>query len=287
MNRKNLKNINCPLCNSNNFRKKYVKEGFSIAQCRECSLRYVNPRLRSSQLAKLYNEDTISTHTYYVETRSADEKTFNKRLALIEKTLGKKGTLLDIGCNVGTLLFLAKEKGWECHGVDINKKVRPFFKNTGIPLKIGDIFNISFPKNSFDVIVMNDLIEHVPDPHKLLKYVYSLLKKGGFLFLATPDGGSVMANILGKHWFHLKPQEHLFYLNKQHITRLFNQNKFDVIYIKHLGRYRTFATLATKSSTLFAPFSKLAVKIIIFLHIRSWIFPLNLRDEYALIAKKR
>lgn len=283
-----METVACMICHSRDAEERFFKDGLRVVRCRNCDLTYVHPRLKPNVLARLYNEDIISPHSYYHETRVADQKTFSQRLDLLQRTLGNKKNIriLDIGCNIGTLLFQARQRGWECHGIDINAQVKPFFRDSGVHLRIGDVLKSSYPHNSFDLIVMNDLIEHIPDPRQLLHKAHELLKPGGVLFLVTPDGESFMARILGKHWFHLKPQEHLYYFAQSHLRRLFRETRFTPYSFRHLGRYRSLHTLAEKSASLFGPFSRLVLRFFYLLRVDSLVIPFNLFDEYAILARK-
>ncbi len=281
-----LESVSCGVCGSHTATHACVRDGFTIVRCTECGLYYVTPRLKPKVLEAMYNSDEISPHSYYAETKDADRQTFRKRLAIIEQVLGRKGKILDIGCNIGTLLFLAKERGWLCEGMDINARVRRSFHNSGIHITIGNVLAASYPKESFDVIVMNDLIEHVPQPKKLLMKVRSWLKDDGVLFLVTPDGGSAMFSFLGRRWFHLKPNEHLHYFTRSSLERLFHDTGYRIVYLRHLGRHRSLKTLAIKSASLFGPLSQIMTSVIRFLRLQSVSVPFNLLDEYAVIVRK-
>lgn len=283
-----LEATQCLFCYADDTEPRFTKEDLSVVRCRRCHLSYVNPRLTPKALSRLYNADVISPHSYYKQTLRSDQKTFAKRLTVLHNLLGdrKKVRILDIGCNIGTLLFEAEKRGWECHGIDINAQVKSFFTNSKVELRIGDVVKTSYPTNYFDLIIMNDLIEHIPEPHKLLKKVHTLLKEDGLLFMVTPDGGSFMARVLGKHWFHLKPREHLYYFSKSHLRRLFRETGFMVLSFQHMGRYRSLDTLAEKSASLLGPLSRLAHKVFRFLRLDRLVVPFNLYDEYAVIARK-
>lgn len=287
MNPKDIEKVNCVVCGSNEYTLACSKDDFNIVRCTDCGLYYVNPRLKRKKLSELYNEDEISPIDYYIETKKADEKTFRKRLKTLEKTLGRKGRILDIGCNIGTLLFIAKNLGWECFGLDINKKVRKYFAGSGIDLKIGDVLEVKYPKKHFDAIVMNDLIEHVPDPKKTLSSVREWLKDDGEIFLVTPDGGSLMFSLLGKRWFHLKPNEHIYYFTNKSLSRLLFETGFEVVFMKHIGRRRSLKTLATKSVSVTGGLSSAILKVLGWIRLASLDIPFNLCDEYGVIAKKK
>ena len=75
----------CDLCGKDDPVLMFKKNDFSIVRCSNCRLVYVNPRLLEKKLSELYNENLISPLHYYMENKTDDEKTFHKRLDIIEK----------------------------------------------------------------------------------------------------------------------------------------------------------------------------------------------------------
>ena len=154
-------------------------------------------------------------------------------------------------------------------------------------LKIGDVLEAKYPRKHFDAIVMNDLIEHVPDPKSILLKVREWLKDDGEIFLATPDGGSLMFSLLGKRWFHLKPNEHIYYFTRNSLHKLLSDAGFEIVFMKHLGRRRSFKTLAVKSVSVTGGLSSAILKVSRWMRLSSLDVPFNLHDEYGVIAKKK
>jgi hypothetical protein len=75
----------------------------------------------------------------------------------------------------------------------------------------------SAPAGSVDALVMNDVLEHLPDLDAALATARRLLASKGSLLICTPDLGSVSARVLGGRWPHFK-SEHLHYLSKKSLT---------------------------------------------------------------------
>lgn len=104
---------------------------------------------------------------------------------------GKK--VLDVGCNTGILLIpLAKNK-IDVIGIDNNpndvKKAKENLHNENLPtniVKVADARNLPFKNNTFDVILLSDVLEHTSDPKKVAKESLRVLKKGGLIFATVP-----------------------------------------------------------------------------------------------------
>lgn len=98
----------------------------------------------------------------------------------------KTGTLLDVGSGPGFFLSLAKERGFDVSGVE------PDLKMAGVGLKQGytvyaGFFPEAVPDLKFDVIVLNDVLEHIPDLVSVFAGFRSCLVEGGTLVLNCPN----------------------------------------------------------------------------------------------------
>jgi 2-polyprenyl-3-methyl-5-hydroxy-6-metoxy-1,4-benzoquinol methylase len=107
--------------------------------------------------------------------------------------LPKEARILDIGCNYGSLIFNLYNLGYKnVRGVEIDKdaieKGKIFYPDISIKLSTHEAGNLPFEDNSFDVALMFDVIEHVPNVQDFLKHeVHRVLKKGGTFIFQTPN----------------------------------------------------------------------------------------------------
>lgn len=116
----------------------------------------------------------------------------NKRLSVIYDELLKENIkgkhLLDAGCGTGWFSARAVQKGAKVTSLDLGpnllNQVKKKCKSTRV---IGSVLKIPFPKNTFDVVVSSEVIEHTPDPTKALAEFYRVLKPGGVLVVTTPN----------------------------------------------------------------------------------------------------
>jgi len=278
-----LEHVACAVCGGTESVRLFEKDGFPIVRCRGCGLVYVNPRLTQSALAALYEGQEISPAAYYVRTERQDELSFAQRLALIER-FRAPGTLLDLGCGPGTFSAVARSRGWRPLGLDVNPQSVAHCRERGIEA-ICDVFpSPALGGRRFDVVVMNDFLEHMPDPGAALAEARRLLADDGVLFLTTPDVGSVMARLTRARWLHLKPNEHLVYFDRRTIDRLLARTGFRIKYLRAIGRVRNLAValekvraygeLASTLGRLLVP-ARLAERINL---------PLNPGDEMVVIA---
>lgn len=102
--------------------------------------------------------------------------------------------VLDIGCNTGILLIPLLEKGVDIVGVDISKsdikKTKKKLKEKNLsPNKalVADAVNLPFRKNSFDIALLSDIIEHVAQPELVAKEAYRVVKPEGYIIATAPN----------------------------------------------------------------------------------------------------
>ncbi len=103
----------------------------------------------------------------------------------------KVENLLDAGCDDGNNAFVLSKKAGKTWGIDINKKGIESAQRTypSISFSYGSVETTSFENEFFDVIVMNDVLEHVLDESVALNEMFRILKRGGQLIISTPHKG--------------------------------------------------------------------------------------------------
>jgi len=278
-----LERVACPLCGGRDDETVLHKDGFGIVRCRACGLTYVNPRLPVGDLVQLYSDQVISPAAYYVRTEQQDERSFAARVALIERWR-KPGRLLDLGCGPGTFSVAARARGWKTVGLDINATSVAHCRARGLDVIAGASPHPDLVGQTFDVVAMNDFLEHLTDPAGALRVVHSLLAPGGVVFISTPDVGSTMARVTRERWLHLKPNEHLVYFDRRTITTLLEQTGFRVTHLQSIGRLRNLGVALEKVRAYGELPSRVARML-----VPRWVadrvnLPINPGDEMAVIA---
>lgn len=197
--------------------------------CKRCRLRYVNPRINRQTLEEGYVE------TYYPEDKVERIHTdrmewlqMTERLAELEKQRQDKGRLLDVGCGIGTFLHLAREQGWESHGVDPSRSGITFAQETHqLDVKCGEVFDADFPSGHFDAITLYHVLEHIPELNPFLSELRRVLKpQTGILVIEVPNGEGLQSRLKKADWPYVHPHDHLYYFSAHSLPRLLQKHGF-------------------------------------------------------------
>lgn len=232
---------NCPVCGNMEL-SLYLKtrdyfltqEEFSLDQCSSCGFIFTNPIPALSTLSKYYESPDYLSHTansfsikgeIYKLFRSLN---IRKKFKLVNQ-LAKGKTILDIGCGTGELLSYFKKMGWDTMGIEPNPSARKFAKNT-YQLEVFEEENLDkLKENSFDVISMWHVLEHVPDLQGRIEQVKNLLRKDGLLIIALPNIESPDAVKYGTHWAGLDVPRHLYHFAKDTVKVLLEAHNMELI----------------------------------------------------------
>lgn len=236
--KEDLETVRCALCGGDSERVLFTISGFPIHRCASCQMRYVSPRLKSAGLISLYSDpsyfhsDNSLVHGYvdYVADRQNIIQTFKKRLEWILKVSDRTdpGRLLDVGCAFGFAVEYALSRNWDALGIEPSSHAATAAQKTlGNRVVQGTLDHHPYLAGSFDTMLLWDVIEHVPDPLGTLRQAHALLKPGGTLSLITPDCGSWLARLLGRHWMeYAKPTEHIHFFSRTTMVQALEKTGF-------------------------------------------------------------
>lgn len=142
------------------------------------------------------------------------------------------GRLLEVGCGSGSMLSYMNSLGWQTEGIDFDPSAVSNALEKGLKVSVGSLEAQNFDDAIFDAIMMSHVIEHIPDPVKVLSECYRILKPGGILTLVTPNTESLGHRIFGRFWLHLDPPRHLVLFNRKALLGLARQTGFTDLSLK-------------------------------------------------------
>ncbi len=284
----------CYLSCGGYFQIGFVKNGFTILHCDTCGLYTLETDQDYDQfLEKYYREGYFMGKDEkfgYADYLSEEPMVRKNAAHYLEKIyqITDHGALLDVGCAAGFFMDEALKKGYSVSGIDTSAYI------TGLAsshlkdkIQTTPLHKANFPANSFDVVLMFDLIEHLSDPKKDLIKLSESIKKGGLLVIGTGDVGSLYAQILGTHNHFFAPPHHYFFLSRKTVTELLKQSGYQVIKIESMGKWLTYPYIARVAKHFNIPFFErfMNSKIMMKLFGTRWLY-LYFGDNMIVYAKK-
>ena len=156
-----------------------------VIRCQQCRLVFAWPRPSDTGLS--YEESYFDAHDEagLVQVAEAQLPRFQRRLARVAPDPGR---LLEIGVGRGGFLAMARDLGWSVTGVDVSQwAADQIERQHGIRVIVGDLRDAGLTSGSFDLVHMSHVLEHVPDPVRLLQEVRRVLTPGGRVIIEVPN----------------------------------------------------------------------------------------------------
>lgn len=200
-----------------------------VVRCRRCGLQYLDPRVRQDLVLSAYESGTDEA---FISQARAREVTFAAYVPVIERLLGRRGRVLDVGTAGGSFLAVARDRGWEVLGCEPNRWLGAWAKDHyGLDIVPGTLDDMRLPDASSDVAALWDVLEHTPSPTAVLRECRRVVKEGGLIVVNVPDSNSLVARLMGRRWVFLL-SVHLYYFTTDTLTRMLRSSGFEVVRVR-------------------------------------------------------
>jgi SAM-dependent methyltransferase len=212
----------CPACGGARRRFLYTKNNCDIVRCEDCGL---GRTLTSSFDPKdYYTGDYFSGkrsdgYADYLGTEAVLRREFSATVRFI-RSFRPSGRLLEVGCAYGFLLQVAR-RHFDVSGIELAEDAADHCRRSGLSVTTGQADeNLLQRLGLFDVIVMLDVIEHLPSPRDTLGLLAEHLTPGGIVVITTGDFGSLSARLAGAKWRLMTPPQHLWFFSQASMRQL-------------------------------------------------------------------
>lgn len=226
--------VRCPLCHLEPKRFATDPQGFHLARCPGCGLEFQSPRPPFERLAEIvYAREYGDLADTAAEVTPEKRARYQRQLDRMERFLGRRGSLLEVGCGAGAFLRLAAERGWAIAGTDI--QLSEGARQSGARLWAGRLKEINFGGQRFSTVRFHHALEHTENPLAELERARELLEPDGLLYVSVPNLAGLSPRLKSwqsrwrlkpRPWRHYAALHHLWYFTPESLNKLLERAGF-------------------------------------------------------------
>lgn len=214
------KHTNCLICSSSNLNKMPRYLNGEMVKCANCNFVFASSIPTMEELVAHYDQYTRDDYLSPITI-----KRYHEILDGLEK-YRKTNKLIDVGCGIGYFLEIAKERGWEVYGTEYTDEAIEICRKKGITMHQGKLDLANYTEMDFDVVTSFEVIEHINNPIEEVTNFNKLLRKGGALYITTPNFNSISRFMSKEKWTVIVYPEHLSYYTCNTLKKLLESNGF-------------------------------------------------------------
>jgi SAM-dependent methyltransferase len=241
---------NCTLCGASGAslvyrncrdRRHWLPGRFDLVRCRDCGLVRTDPRPSVGSIAEFYPPSYVSfaaevpsTSAWYAVLRSVVRLPYVLRYGSADPWFRPSDTnrLLDVGCGTGVYLQAMGNLGWSVRGVEPDAAAAArAAERLGVQpdrIFVGRVEDADFPPETFDLVTMAHVLEHLHHPRGVLERIRRWLRPGGMIRLWLPNFESIESRVFRKLWFGLDVPRHLYHFGPHTIRATLETVGFSV-----------------------------------------------------------
>ncbi|HWD24129.1 MAG TPA: class I SAM-dependent methyltransferase, partial [Acidimicrobiales bacterium] len=207
-----------------------VKDGIDVRRCEACGHVFVSPRLPEAAVGELYGNAYWDIYSQAIGSPSLRDRVrfdYENGFGKLRRDIlpfRQRGRLLDVGASNGGLVRAARESGFSAEGLEPSAEICELSRDLqGVDLYCGDIRDGHFTPESFDIITMHDVLEHVFEPFEVLVACRKVLAPRGIVVVETPTTDALDAVKDFEEWECMSPLEHVHLFSEANLAELFHR----------------------------------------------------------------
>lgn len=230
--------MRCYLCESENLHLERNIDDSSYYRCKNCNL------LQQVPIPDVYSVDErykngkeyfndLEKGVDYAEGEGFFKKTSIFYYTFLNNYLTKRDIkICDFGASTGFFINFLRTKGFvRVEGIEPSYWASTYgIEKYGVKIyndKIENIQNLG----RYDIFTCFHVIEHLPDPKKIFKYIHDHINGNGLMMLATPNSKNLTIKLVGNKWKHFLPNEHLYLFDSKSIEYFLRICGFEILEI--------------------------------------------------------
>ncbi len=221
-------NSACLVCSSEDHKNIGNTGSFSIVQCNDCGLRFLDPVPTEECLSEFYASQ--ENFSYYASVIERKLKSGRRKIQRLQKYCSR-GKFLDIGCSTGANVEAARRLGYDSSGIDLCEAAINFARNNfpNNQFSVNNIAQVQKESKHYDLVFCTEVIEHIPTPHEFVESLRNIMNINGILYMTTPDAGHFRVPRKFSSWKHVHAPDHLVYFNHEVLKQLLTEHHIQVL----------------------------------------------------------
>jgi SAM-dependent methyltransferase len=250
-----LETVDCPFCKgaqytvvtglvpdeeSEHLDEPFRSMRFQMVECQECGLTYQRVRPTQAEIWRFYQGEyccyqPIDQRGLIV--RALVGLTVRLQIRTLRRLFPRgSDVLLDYGCGIGGWLASLEQAGvpWRLVGTEISADLVERARAQGVEAHLCDDTTLldRFAPSSVGIVYMNHVIEHAPDPLRLLRTIHDVLVPGGILLGQTPNCDCLERRLFGDLWPQWHFPRHLVVFSDRTIRTHAERAGFEVVAVR-------------------------------------------------------
>ncbi|MEW6263513.1 MAG: class I SAM-dependent methyltransferase [Thermodesulfobacteriota bacterium] len=219
----------CPVCGGQWLQPLFIKAGFPHGRCPECGLIYVNPVLTEEAAKRYYQEESS-----WVQVLTSGAQIEMDRLKYaygldVAAPYFSGPRVLDVGAGTGLFVETAAARGLQPTALELNRANVDRLRAGGFEVIDRPLEETRIEADTFDLVSLWEVIEHIVEPKPLLNHIARVLKPDGLLMILAPNADSLVTRILHEKSGTFGGHSHVNHFNLKTLTRLLAETGFSLL----------------------------------------------------------
>lgn len=209
---------------------------WTLRRCSRCGTVLLDPRPSERELQRIYPKNYYAYEFTEKQTVGHRVKTLLDRRAVrsyLRAPRAGPGNILDVGCGDGRLLKIFGSCGIpndRLFGMELDERAVDRARRQGLQVELGRFEDVAYRPDFFSLAVLQQVIEHVPDPRTFLGRLHRVLAPGGAAVIETPNVASWdHALFRRRYWGGYHIPRHFCLFDRASLTRLLEEEGFEVV----------------------------------------------------------
>ncbi len=211
---------------------------YELLRCLSCGLVRTWPQPADTDHAPFRDESFL---TPYLERGELYEALLAPTVQDIVRLLPPPGRLIDVGANVGMIVRMAREAGYDATGVELNQAACDHARAQGLDMIAAPLEHAGFEPGSLDVVCLSATAEHIPDLDETFALCRELLAPEGLLYVSnSPNHRSFGARVERDLWYGIQPTGHVWQFTPATLRAAMERAGFRVVHQRTYNLHRDF-----------------------------------------------